>query len=918
MNNSWYSLSIGDIEKKLNTNAASGLSRKAARSRYIKGGRNDLFRIRRASISTCLKRVLSEPITLIMMAVLIIALIFDLKAQAASTFIILCVNLSMSIVAFIKADRIFEATARYSRPLARVVREGKLYYVDSETVVRGDILIFRAGDISPCDVRLITSDKLSVLSPTGSDDNWVKLSKDANATYPAEKFISVENRDNCVCGGSEILRGSARAIAVEVGKHTYLGAKRAGFELRNDTVQTEASRSIGKLCSKYSLFMLVGILPLSIIGLYLGNASSNLFGSIMIALALAVAGMGEQLSSVVYSATAFLISSVSMSGAEENSAIIKNPESVETLSSISDLFIMERAALSDGKPKFAAVYAAGKIYYSDKIRKDYPMDFFESSYLFGRGYFASPSYGISVLNNKLSILNKVICDSEYDNKACEIIYDQSSYSYEEVHGKKIFCHCVNAGSANNSKKILMLEGTELAEKCTHYRGLNGETFLIDVIREDICSATKQFKDSSCDMVTYATLQGNKLILEGIAAFRESFCKNASEYISRLNSRNIEVRCFMTSENSDNISYLLNSGFVDSVRSIAFASEFESRERDITANYGRYKAYLGFSAEQIAVLVSFLNKRDRKVAVLGMQPSETKIADKASIAFTCDSTQYRTSKINEVLLDTMCDDGQIFSTRASQNMRMRSDIVIRRASRTGGGLGGVLKALSCSDSIIGNLCLAVSYLVFSQMQRMIVSVVSMIFGLNLLTSSQLLFGGMIVDLSAIFLVCMLRFEYSSDTRPNKEALRSPIKNSSASIISGIASSVTILAVSLYSYFGGSATPEMLSSFAFASTISSCAVVLLSSIVSERRHSGGSARSRTYSLLLVILSISILAPIVLSVIPAVNSFFGATFMGIRLMLFSLAVPVVAFISYLISSYRESVSFNDKDNIPTDSKK
>ena len=134
MNNSWYSLSIGDIEKKLNTNAASGLSRKAARSRYIKGGRNDLFRIRRASISTCLKRVLSEPITLIMMAVLIIALIFDLKAQAASTFIILCVNLSMSIVAFIKADRIFEATARYSRPLARVVREGKLYYVDSEPV----------------------------------------------------------------------------------------------------------------------------------------------------------------------------------------------------------------------------------------------------------------------------------------------------------------------------------------------------------------------------------------------------------------------------------------------------------------------------------------------------------------------------------------------------------------------------------------------------------------------------------------------------------------------------------------------------------------------------------------------------------------------------------------------------------------
>ncbi len=905
MSNSWYSLSIGDIEKKLNTNAASGLSRKAARSRYIKGGKNNLFRIRRASIGACLKSVLSEPITLIMMAVLVIALIFDLKGQAISTVIILCVNLSMSVAAFIKADRIYEATARYSRPLARVVRDGRLYYVDSETVVRGDILIFRTGDIVPCDVRLITSDRLIVLSPSGPDDRWIRTSKDSKATYPDGDFISVEKRDNCVCGGSEILSGTARAIAVEVGKHTYLGAKRSGFELRSDTVQPETSKLIGKLCSKYSLFMLIGILPLSIIGLYLGGGSSDLFGSIIIALALAVSGMGEQLSSVLYSATAFFISSVSMSGAKENTAIIKNPRSVETLSTISDLFIMERAALSDGKPKFAALYAEGKIYYSDKIRKEYPKDFFENAYLFGRGYSAALSYGINVFNNKLSILNKVICDSEYDNRACDIIYDQSSYSFEEINGKKIFCHCVSAYSTNGSKRILMLDGTELADKCTHYRGLNGETFLIDVIRDDICSAVKQFRDSSCDVVTYATLQGNKLVLEGIAAFRESFCRNISDYVSRLNSRSIEVRCFMSGENSDNISYLLNSGFVDSVRSIAFASEFVARERDITSNYGRYKAYLGFSPEQVSNLISFLNKRGRKTAVLGMQPSEIRIADNADISFTCDSTQYRTSKINEVLLDTMCDDGQIFSTRASQNMRMRSDIVIRRASRVGGGLGGVLKALSCSDSIIGNLCLAVSYLVFSQIQRIIVTVASLLFGLDLLTSSQLLFGGMIADLAAIFLVCMLRFEYVRGTRPNKEALHSPIRNSSASIISGIASSVAIIAISMYSHFSGLATNEMLSSFALCATLSSCAVVLLSSVINERRRSGSGTRSRIYTLTLIILPISVIAPIILSVIPAVNSFFGATFMGFRLMLFLLAVPVTALVSYLIASYRENAS-------------
>jgi len=48
MNEKWFLLPVGDIEKKLKTNAASGLTVKAARSRVRKD--EPFFKIRKKSI----------------------------------------------------------------------------------------------------------------------------------------------------------------------------------------------------------------------------------------------------------------------------------------------------------------------------------------------------------------------------------------------------------------------------------------------------------------------------------------------------------------------------------------------------------------------------------------------------------------------------------------------------------------------------------------------------------------------------------------------------------------------------------------------------------------------------------------------------------------------------------------------------
>ena len=93
MNEKWFSLEIEEIEKKLNTNAASGLSRKAARSRLRKEGKNNFFYLRQRSVGECVRRVFSDPMLILIIAVNIIAAIFGRVSTAIISGIFIAVSL---------------------------------------------------------------------------------------------------------------------------------------------------------------------------------------------------------------------------------------------------------------------------------------------------------------------------------------------------------------------------------------------------------------------------------------------------------------------------------------------------------------------------------------------------------------------------------------------------------------------------------------------------------------------------------------------------------------------------------------------------------------------------------------------------------------------------------------------------------
>ena len=102
MNEKWFLLDIAEIEQKLKTNAACGISRKAARSRLRKEGQNNFFFVKKRSVSQCIKRVFSDPMLLLLIAVDIIAAVFGNVVTAIASGIMILLNVAAAAFAYIK------------------------------------------------------------------------------------------------------------------------------------------------------------------------------------------------------------------------------------------------------------------------------------------------------------------------------------------------------------------------------------------------------------------------------------------------------------------------------------------------------------------------------------------------------------------------------------------------------------------------------------------------------------------------------------------------------------------------------------------------------------------------------------------------------------------------------------------------
>ena len=93
MNEKWFALSLSEIEKKLKTNAASGLTRKAARSRWS-SERGSVFSVPAKSPLSCFGELLGDFAFIMLMIMSFLALCFDESDTGIITTAVIIIDIA--------------------------------------------------------------------------------------------------------------------------------------------------------------------------------------------------------------------------------------------------------------------------------------------------------------------------------------------------------------------------------------------------------------------------------------------------------------------------------------------------------------------------------------------------------------------------------------------------------------------------------------------------------------------------------------------------------------------------------------------------------------------------------------------------------------------------------------------------------
>ncbi len=164
-------------------------------------------------------------------------------------------------------------------------------------LVPGDIVLLSAGDMIPADCRVLSA-----------KDLFVAQSAMTGESMPVEKFVELHkcdignsfDLDNILFMGTNVVSGSARALVISTGNHTYFGAL-ATRVIANDRTPTAFQTGVNKVSWLLIRFMFVMVPFVLFIN---GFTKGNWLQATLFALSVAVGLTPEMLPMIVTSTLA--------------------------------------------------------------------------------------------------------------------------------------------------------------------------------------------------------------------------------------------------------------------------------------------------------------------------------------------------------------------------------------------------------------------------------------------------------------------------------------------------------------------------------------------------------------------------------------------------------------------------------------
>lgn len=744
MNEKWFNLSVEQIEKKLKTNAASGLSPKAARSRASMHKKDEpFFTVKKRRVDKLILELVSDIFLILLTLLAIFSLFFEGDAVIGSAILIVTlVNLIWSLFLYFRDRRSLESMSDFFSPTARVIRGGKLYVADYRDVVEGDVILIEKGDVLGCDARLVHSDSLRVNMKIDKKTEKLLDKYAGGAVRPDELYA--ENMVNTVHAGSVVVQGSGRAIVTAVGKYTYLGAMTGGIAEIPSRELPLGLQHLKKEFSKIGMLLLLFTLPFCISSFLFGSfpgGNVSLSEAVLVALSI---GATVTLSRASNLLCGFYVRYIRRSAVSADPCIIRSLNSFDSLADVDYLLLLDGSIATDGILHFDLLATAdGETGNLDRMGQS-ASALCDLIAIYSSARNSSLAMGIRPNGEIDTGIAEFMKKSAYDLEALKIKCSIHSY----LPGIDSTARDAVVFSAKGEKRELSVSSSEkLIDSCTHAMLTGVSRPLTPEGKDNLRRSFLQYTANGRKPIIFALDKEDKRSFIGMLVLREGTDAELARAISAIRMSGVSIISFSNCkgrENAPEIPDLLRQG------NRAYADDFARRGLSADHEFGSFDEYCGFGASDIALIAKLVKAKGKGLMVCGFTDFAAEAIREADVFVSCAPVRTGVFGHFDEEIRSLEVPGEQSSASCVQTVKAEADVLLMRPTGEKGGLAPLAIAVTTCRIAYRNLSNYLKYLVFATIMRTLAIGGPMLFGQRSADAIQLLMLGFIIDMAAMIM------------------------------------------------------------------------------------------------------------------------------------------------------------------------
>lgn len=758
MDKKWHIYDVGAIEKELKTNGADGLTIREASARLDREkrkskNRKSLFVPNKSSAISHILYFFTAPTISLLAVVALLAMLFGHSIEGLA---VLAITVAGAVVGgFIssRASSVLESANEYASPMVRVKRGGNTFYTDGRNVVVGDVITVSTGDLLPCDARLVGGVGLAVkeIIKTSSGIRNRTVNKCADIEKEDVRFADASNM---LFAGSAVLSGEGIAIVTATGEDVYLSQSIPSGALAIGDGDSRVLKSAKTVAYKITFICVSVLIILSLLSLI--TFKEQEFVSTFLMLLSATALITFELFSVgarnIFSTCIKKLSSRrSKNKSNEASASVRSLRTLDTLTGVTDILLVGDAGLYEGFFYISKTYTCSGIL--ERLTPDTRIGNRILTYLhtYVKAISESDFEGSFISDGIAESIYRYLRICGFDISGASLVLKSLYYANDMRNGNGY----AYAETTSSGYRVAIAFDSEILKLCKNMR--NGDK-IREADKNDIDAALEFCKKASAlgqTCMYVITESDGQTVLEGIVTLERHMQDDLCTVVDKLKSLGIRTTALLdTADDEPKLKSVLNG-------ELLYASQMGDGGMKIEDTVGQYRAYIGFANEDCIRLIQGMRSSGCVVAAYGVDNDKNSIMSAADMAISCDVIKYSSDKYTDAVYEKMVPEGRATSVRCSQQTRLLSSVIVKRASGNGGGLYSVLNSVSASRGAY--LKLSQSLLAFAMLMSNILPIVAMsvIVGEAFLNSFQVAF---LVTVGAF--ISFLSF---SESEPKSELL-----------------------------------------------------------------------------------------------------------------------------------------------------